>query len=229
MGPSSENHSQYPDDAKVAELAGAYADALITGDEIAAEIAIREAMDSNLDTAEIDEKVIAPALWLIGELWEHGQISIAEEHIATEITIRVLALQREAQRLARSRAGHRVMLAAAPGELHVVALRMVENLVRAAGYDVVMLGADVPASTLAAAACHHRVDVLCLSSTMPGRRDDVLSVIDEVRQVWPEAAFVLGGRGLTVEDQMRPQVHVCDGVTGATETVDALIKHAGLN
>lgn len=229
MGQRPENHSQYPDDAKVAELAGAYADALIAGDEIAAEIAIREAMDADLGTAEIDERVIAPGLWLIGELWERGQISIAEEHLATEITVRVLALQREAQRVAYARADHRVMLATVPGELHVVALRMVENLVRGAGYHVVMLGADVPAPTLAVAARQHQVDVLCLSSTMPGRRDEMLAVIDEVRQVWPEAAFVLGGRGLTIEDQMRPQVHLCHGVTGATEAVDALIKHAGLN
>ena len=128
------------------ELASAYADALVAGDEIAAEIAIREAMDADLDTAEIDEKVIAPALWLIGELWERGQISIAEEHIATEITVRVLALQREAQRVARARGRYRVMLATPPGECHVVALRMVENLVRGAGYEVVMLGADVPAT-----------------------------------------------------------------------------------
>jgi hypothetical protein len=39
----------------------------------------------------------------IGELWERGQISVAEEHIATEISLRVLALQREAQRVARSK------------------------------------------------------------------------------------------------------------------------------
>src|ERR1700749_2992809 len=222
-----DDHPRHPDEARLAQLAGAYADALVAGDEIAAEIAIREAMDADLATAEIDEKVIAPALWLIGELWERGQISIAEEHIATEITVRVLALQREAQRVAGSRARHRVMLATPPGELHVVALRMVENLVRGAGYDVVMLGADVPAPVLAGAAHRHHADVLCLSSTMPGRRDDVLSVIDEVRELCPEAAFVLGGRGVTIEDQMRPHVHLCHGVSGATDAVDALVKHAG--
>ena len=229
MGPHPENHAHNPDEAKIAELAGAYADALISGDEIAAEIAIREAMDADLGTAEIDEKVIAPALWLIGELWERGQLSIAEEHIATEITVRVLALQREAQRVAGARGRHRVLLATPPGELHVVALRMVENLARGAGYDVVMLGPDVPAPMLAAAARHHQADVLCLSSTMPGRRDEVLSVIDEVRELWPEAAFVLGGRGITVEDQMRPEVQLCHGVSDARDALDALIKHAGLN
>ena len=42
------------------------------------------------------------------------------------------------------------MLAAPEGEQHVVALRMTGSLLRDAGYDVVMLGADVPADALAA-------------------------------------------------------------------------------
>ena len=229
MGHSPQNHSHEPDQFRLAQLAGAYADALVAGDQIAAEIAIREAMDAELGTAAIDEMIIAPALWLIGELWERGQITVAQEHIATEITIRVLALQREAQRVIRARGRHRVMLTTPPGECHVVALRMVENLVRGAGYDVVMLGGDVPASGIALAARHHEVDVLCLSSTMPGRRDAILRVIDEVREVRPSVPVVLGGRGLTVEDQMRAEVQVCIGVTDAMETVDAVIKRAGLN
>lgn len=40
------------------------------------------------------------------------------------------------------------MLAAPAGELHVVALRMAAHLLREGGYDVVMLGPDVPAVAL---------------------------------------------------------------------------------
>ena len=40
------------------------------------------------------------------------------------------------------------MLAAPAGEQHIVALRMVDNLLRNAGYDVAMLGSDVPGEAL---------------------------------------------------------------------------------
>ena len=60
------------------------------------------------------------------------------------------------------------MLAAPEGELHVVALRMIGNLLRDSGYDVMMLGADVPARDLAVTAGRHQPDVLCLSATMRG-------------------------------------------------------------
>ena len=144
MGHHPDNHSRDAHQARTGELGRAFADALLAGDEATAQIAIREAMDAKLTTAEIDDEIITPALWLVGNRWERGEISVADEHLATEITIRVLALQREVQRVADARSGHRVLLAAPPQEQHVVALRMVDNLLRDAGYDVVMLGADVP-------------------------------------------------------------------------------------
>jgi methanogenic corrinoid protein MtbC1 len=229
MGDRRENDLHGSRRAKIAELAGAYAAALLSADEVAAEIAIREAMDASLTTAEIDEELIAPALWLVGKLWERGKISVAEEHLATEISLRVLALQREAQRVAESRGGRRVMVAAPSGEFHVVALRMVANLLRGGGYDVLMLGADVPAHALGSAASQHEAEVICLSSTMPGQADQVLNAVDEVRRQWPSTGFVIGGQALSFEGQARPQVRVCARVSEALEAVDAMVKGAGLN
>ena len=214
---------------KVDELSRAYAAALLIGDEVAAENVIREAMAADLSMAEIDDEIIAPALWLIGDLWERGELSIADEHLATEISLRVLALEREARRVARARTEYRVLLAAPAAELHVVALRMTGDLLRDAGYDVVMLGADVPPPALAASASRHRPHVICLSSTMPGGGDQVLVAIHEVQQRWPGAGYVIGGRGLTSRVRTHPRIEVCERVTDAVEAVDAMVKRAAMN
>ena len=66
-GPA-ESDARGSHERRVGELGRAYVDALLSGDEAGAEIAIREAMDSGLGTAEIDDEIIAPALWLVGEL-----------------------------------------------------------------------------------------------------------------------------------------------------------------
>ena len=215
-------------DTRFAEFHRAFAHALIIGDEIGAEMAIREAMDAKASTADIDDLIIAPALWLVGDLWERGEITVADEHLATEIALRVLALQREAERLAVSRGSQRVMLATPEGELHVVALRMIGNLLREAGYDVLMLGADVPARDLGASAGRYEADVVCMSSTMPGGMDRIWVSIDEVQQSRPEAGFVVGGRGLS-RMRSEPGINVCRRVPEVVETVDALIKRADLN
>ena len=77
------------------------------------------------------------------------------------------------------------MLAAPEGEQHVVALKMIGSLLRDAGYEVVMVGADVPADALAVSARRHEPDVICLSATMPGGEDQALIAIHEVQQQWP--------------------------------------------
>lgn len=216
-------------ESAIGKLGRVYAEAIISGDEVAAEIAIREAIDAKLTTAEIDHEIIAPALWYVGELWQRGEISVADEHLATEISLRVLALQREARRVAHQRAGYRVLLATPAGELHVVALRMIDNLLVDAGYDVVMLGSDVPALALASSARRHEPDVICLSATMPGGGDKLLISIHEAQRVRPSTLFVIGGRSVSSRVRGRPGVEVCRRVTEVVEAVDALVKRAEQN
>ncbi len=226
-----DNESRELRASRVGEFERAYAAALLAGDEIAAEATIREAMEAKLSTAEIDEGVIAPALWMMGALWERGEISVADEHLATEISMRVLALQREAARVAQDRRRHRVMLATPAGERHVVALRMVSNLLSGAGYWIVMLGADVPAEALVASVRRHQPDVICMSATMPTASVQVMNSIQRVRDEFPVTQFVIGGCGLTsrLHSRAGAGVGVCQRVSQAIEAVDASIKRAELN
>ena len=213
----------------LADLGRAYARALLAGDEIGAELAVRDAIDARLTTAQIDDEIIAPALWLIGRLWARGEISVADEHLATEISLRVLALQREAVRTERQRAGRKALLAAPAGELHTVALQMNANLLRDAGYTVLMLGPDVPPGALAEAAARHEPSVICLTATMPDASDRVMLAIREVERGWPGAGWVLGGRGLSVRLRPQPGIHVCRRVSEVVEAADAVLKRADLN
>jgi len=214
---------------RVSEFERAYAAALLAGDEIAAETTIREAMEAGLSSAEIDEGIIAPALWLMGALWERGEISVADEHLATEISMRVLALQREVERVANARRRHRVMLATPAGERHIVALRMVSNLLSGAGYWIVMLGADVPPDALVASVRRHQPDVICMSVTMPAVTAQVAAAIQHVQAECPGTQFVIGGRGLTSQMRSLAGVGVCERVSEVVDAVDASVKRAELN
>ena len=216
-------------ESRIGELGRAFAAALLAADEVGAELAIRDAMDAKLTSAAIDDAIIAPALWLVGELWQRGEISVADEHIATEISTRVIALQREAERFSAGRAGHRVLLAAPAGELHVVSLRMIANLLREAGYGVTMLGADVPPETLAESVARHEPDVVCMTATMPGGGNQVLIAIHEVQLVSPGAAFVVGGRDVASRLRPRPGIAVCQRVSEVVESVDAMVQRADMN
>jgi methanogenic corrinoid protein MtbC1 len=192
----------------LARLGQAYARALLQGDEIEAELAIREAIDARLTTAQIDDEIIAPALWLVGRLWARGEISVADEHLATNISLRVLALQREATRTVLARKGSTALLAAPEGEMHTVALQMISNLLRDAGYTVLMLGPDVPVGALAEAAARHEPQVVCMTATMPDASDRLMIAVHEIGRSWSGAGYLLGGNGVSRRLRPMPGIHV---------------------
>ena len=213
----------------VRSLRSAYTDALLAGDPARAETVVRDAIDAGLTQAAIDEEVVAPAMRRVGELWEAGAISVADEHLATEISMRVLALQREAFRVAQRRARHTILLAAVQGERHVIGLRMAGNLLTAAGYDVRCLGADVPVDALGAIAARLMPAVVGLTVTMAEFAPLLPETIATVQRTDPPAAVVVGGTG--VPDLLRESAAVarCRSVVEVVETVDALVQRAATN
>jgi len=211
------------------ELQRAYADALLAGKPRAAEAVIREAIEARLDEAVIDERVIRPALVLVGDLWEQGLITVADEHLATSISFRVLALQREAFRVARQRASHPVLLAGAQGEQHVVGLEMAASVILHAGYDVRLFGPDLPVTDVAAAVARHRPAVVGFTSAMAVTAANLPAAIDAVRRVSPDTGIVVGGLAVTDPLAAPWDVVVCRHVTDAVQHIDALVKRAPRN
>lgn len=210
-------------------LQAAYAEALLSGDPRAAELVVRDAIAAGLDEATIDDHVIRPALVLVGDLWADGHLSIVEEHLATSISRRVVALQREAFRVARQRSSERVLLAAAQGEQHVVGLEMVASLVLRAGYDVRLLGADVPVAELPRAVAHHRPAVVGLSTASAVTSINVLAAIEAVREAGVPGGILVGGRGADDRWGHRHDVVICHHVSDAVAVVDGLVKRAAHN
>lgn len=216
-------------DERVTAYRRAFARAVLSGDEVAADTVIHDAIAAELSSAEVSEAIIAPALWLAGDLWERGEITVADEHLATEISMRVLVLEQETRRVQAQRNEYRVMLATPAGEHHVVALRMLCCQLCNAGYETMMLGSDVPADALAAAARRHGVDVMCLSVTMSGGTDRALLSLYEVQQRVPSAGFVIGGQALTSRVPVRPGIEICRHVSDGVRAVDAIVNRANLN
>lgn len=225
-----ENHAREEERRSlVGELRRAYTDALTAGDPVAAEVVVGEAIAAGLDRATIDDEVIAPAMRRVGDLWRDGELSVAEEHLATEISFRVLALQREAFRVASRRARHKVVLAAVTGERHVMGLQMAGDLLAGAGYDARLLGPDVPLDSLTALVRRLRATVVGLTATMPESGPALESALAVLRSRVPHAAVVVGGSAVPESLRDRPALAVCRFVVDIVDTVDALVQRPELN
>ena len=210
-------------------LSERYGLALLEADATAAERVVREAYDEELPIGVIHASVVTPAMHRIGVLWERGEIGVAHEHLATQISLRVLALLRELFRVTRQRGEHRAMLAAVEGEHHVVGLEMAGDLLEDAGYDVVMLGPDVPTSALEDIVIEHKPALVAISVTMSTAAANLSRAVDAARAADPAAAVIIGGRGRPPRLPPPAGLVFVDSVVDVVEVADSLVRRPELN
>jgi methanogenic corrinoid protein MtbC1 len=159
------------------------------------------------------QRVVCPAMYELGRLWEEGVITVADEHLATGLTHRVLAALRSPELFEQAfqmRSGKpRAILAAVQGEQHALGLRMAADLLEDSGYQVAYLGADVPTEALLQAVRTLSPDLLGLSATMPDSAQVLEDVVEIVREEYPQLPLLLGGQG-TRSPRIREGIRVDD-------------------
>lgn len=177
-----------------AHEAPSFAELLLAPDRRALEAAASSFLDAGGDYPTLAVERIQPALYRIGEWWQQGRISVADEHLATARAEAILARSLGTLEPAAP-TGRRILLACAPGNHHVVGLRMVADVFELTGWDVRFLGADVPAEALLAMADEQRPDVLGVSVSMLPQLGAARSVLEGLRhELGPDAPhLVVGG------------------------------------
>lgn len=119
-----------------------------------------------LPTRELVFAVILPLLRALGDRWEAGTLSVAQEHLVSAIIRSVLGgLLRS---IARSDGSPRIVFATPAGERHELCLLCAAVLTASAGYGVLYLGPDLPAADIAHAAEISGATGVVLGTTTPG-------------------------------------------------------------
>lgn len=175
-----------------------YLDALRAADAAGAYRVTSRALGEGMSLAALYQEVVTPAMYELGRLWEKGAITVADEHLATALTHRVLAALRPPAFVDQAFEGdssrERVMLAAVQGEQHALGLRMVADLLEDAGYQTIYLGADVPTGALLQAIDSLTPTLLGLSATMPEAGETLEEVVGIIRSENPGLSLLVGGQ-----------------------------------
>ena len=101
-----ENDSHQARDDKVGELGRAYAAACCPATRSAAELVIRDALDADLTSPRSTRRSSRRRCGSSASCGSAERSRSADEHVATEISVRVLALEREARTRGRGRPAH---------------------------------------------------------------------------------------------------------------------------
>lgn len=116
---------------------------LLAGDEAGAWTVIEEALVSGATARAIDIELIGAAMRGVGERWEKGSASVADEHRASVIAHRLVG-RAGAHVGRRGRRRGTIVLGAPAGEMHSLPSALLADVLRAEGFEVHDLGANVP-------------------------------------------------------------------------------------
>jgi DNA-binding transcriptional MerR regulator len=199
--------------AELADCAAGLQVALDTLDEAGAQSALdRLLTDFTVETVIRD--VLMPYLSQLGDRWQQGAISIAQEHFASNV------LRGRLAGLARGwGTGHGpyAMLACPPGEEHDLPLLAFGIILNRSGWRIGYLGVNTPIPELIVATSAVGASVVVLAATTPQRFEAVIPELTELAGVAPlalagagasgELAAAIGARVLT-GDPVRAAQHL---------------------
>ena len=162
--------------------------ALETFDEAAAQRVLDSALSAFSNDSVISE-LLVPYLHELGARWERGDITVAQEHFASNvIRSRMLALARSWD----AGYGPRALLACPEGELHDLGLVLFGVALVGRGWRITFLGANTPLATVGESAGRVHPDAIVIGITDAAHIRDVAPLVELAR----DHKLFVAGRGV---------------------------------
>jgi methanogenic corrinoid protein MtbC1 len=133
--------------------------------------------------------VVLPALRGIGDGWQRGRVSVAQEHFATSLLRgRMLGIGRNWG----AGAGPRAVLACPSDERHDLGLIAFGLLLRQRGWRITFLGSETPLGTIAQVSAELDPAAIVIAAVA---REPLQAAAEEMRALAAVAPLALGGAG----------------------------------
>lgn len=152
---------------------------LLTANRKAAATAIIEQQQRGVSLVTLETRVIQPAMYELGKLWQNNRISVAEEHLATAITQAIMAEAFSHAEFAEP-INRRALFANIEANYHTVGLRMVADAFETAGWEACYLGANVPTASIISQIDASKPDLIAISVTLPSQFVALAKLIETV-------------------------------------------------
>jgi corrinoid protein of di/trimethylamine methyltransferase len=163
---------------------------------------VQEGLDQGLPARVLLDDGLVAGIREVGEMFRRGEVYLPEMMRAAEAWqagMDVLEPLMEGQPQAKAKG--RVVIGTVKGDIHSLGKNMVATLLQTAGFEVIDLGVDVPASRFVSAAIDAHADIIALcalmTTTMPQQKEVIEHLAATDRR---EDFFVMvGGASATRE------------------------------
>jgi DNA-binding transcriptional MerR regulator len=162
-------------------------------DDAALERALRSAAMA-FPAAEWIERVVHPFLVDVGERWHRGEITPANEHLASVVVRDTLAWTLDS--LDPAGDAPLIVVATPAGELHEFGAMMAAVIAAQSGWRVRYLGPNLPAEVLADSA--RTMDARAVAVSMVHATGEPITEIARLRTLLGSTPLLVGGRGAEI-------------------------------
>ena len=170
-----------------------YLAAVVAGDGTRARHVVDRAIDEGIALQDVCLEVLGPALEEIGAMWERGELSVAHEHYAAQVSSGILGALGPRMRVP-PRGGRLAVLTCTEGEQHALGVQMVGEFLEGAAWEVLQLGAGLPAEDLFELVVAEQPDLVGLSTATPGMLPGAQRTLALLAEADPRPLIVVGGR-----------------------------------
>jgi excisionase family DNA binding protein len=192
------------DPAKHEETASLLYDVLVAGHAEEAAAILVSLHLGGVGVSVLADEVLCPAMRRVGDLWHQGELSVAQEHVATRAALEALQALR-ASLHAREAHGRRAVCCATEDDFHELPVQVAALTLEAQGWEVFNLGTSTPFYALAEAIERFAPRLVCVASTVLEGLDRAAREYGEARKAAARfgAGVALGGAGFAGEDVRR--------------------------
>jgi methanogenic corrinoid protein MtbC1 len=170
-----------------------YLEALLAGERIVCRNTVDDVLEKNRSIRDLYENLFRRSLYEVGEQWECGRISVADEHLATAMTESLLT--RVYPHLFEvPRTSHSAIVSCIANEYHQIGGKMVADTFEMHGWDSYFLGANIPLGELLDMVEKKLPDVVALSVTTYLGMATLLDACKALLTPFPDLEIWVGGQ-----------------------------------
>ena len=162
---------------------------------------VEAAIQAGVEARAVLNEGLSAGVRAVGERFESGEYFLTDLVLAGEVMKAGLAPLESRLAEKEMRSNGTIVLATVKGDIHEIGKNLVGTMLGAAGFEVVDLGVDVPASRIVSAVRDHGASILGLSVLLTTMVGQLRAVVDEITEAGLRAQtrIVIGGACTTPE------------------------------
>jgi corrinoid protein of di/trimethylamine methyltransferase len=186
--------------------------------------AAQEAMEAGVDPFRAIGQGMSPALAEIGEKFRTGEYFLSELIVAGDVMKEGLKIIHPYLKGQAEHPGPKVVIATVQGDNHEIGKNIVRTLLAVRGFEVIDLGADVPARRVVEAVQEHQPMIVGLSALLTVTMPKMGEIIKALKEVGfrDKVKVMIGGGSVT--PQFAQSIGADHSSTNAAEGVEKCLS-----